>query len=287
MAGAGKGDTGEMRVEDVSSTLRSETGTKALTPVRKDIYPAIAALVANIEKEYQNSITSDEFSLVTEGWKTRRSKVMSESKRIAEARMSKICSLAIRNTLGARSPIDTLTPEETEFYDTVYDAIMKVWGALEHKKTVTIPDIAPEVEESPGKPQTAEEPAIPEAQTETPVPEEAEVPKTAVPAEATGDDCPLSEMPFIDDGPEPQENEPEIDDEDRFVPPQEREESAEVPEDPFATGEMSVIMITEHVPPFAGPERDYVLRKGDVVKMPKAMADILIGGNMAMQIRCG
>ena len=50
MAGAGQGETGDLGIEDVSSCLRSESGTKSLTPVRRDLYQAMVRLIARYDK---------------------------------------------------------------------------------------------------------------------------------------------------------------------------------------------------------------------------------------------
>lgn len=45
-----------------------------------------------------------------------------------------------------------------------------------------------------------------------------------------------------------------------------------------------VIRITEDLPTFAGPDRDYTLKKEDIVRMPKMMAQILVNGAKAVII---
>lgn len=273
MAGAGQGETGDLGIEDVSSCLRSESGTKSLTPVRRDLYQAMVRLIARYDKECEKALSDDPLSIISEGVRLRRNKAASESRRIAEIRMGKICSIAIRNSMGAKVPVESLPQEEKEFYDGVYAAVMGIWNVMDRKKKVTIPDIAPE-SEPPSRP--------PEPAVEEPAPE----PPKAEPQAKSQDEVPLSDMPFIDDGPETEE--PDFDepfDQPATLPPEEEPEAAEAPADPFADGSMSVIRITGQVPPFAGPERDYVLRKGDVVKMPTPMADILVNGSLAVRIR--
>jgi DNA replication initiation complex subunit (GINS family) len=71
---------------------------------------------------------------------------------------------------------------------------------------------------------------------------------------------------FDDDIPDPMEMEPED-----IVPP-------DMPEAPAETGdpmEPILMLILEDLPEFSGPNRDYSLKKQDLVTLPKALADVL------------
>jgi DNA replication factor GINS len=48
---------------------------------------------------------------------------------------------------------------------------------------------------------------------------------------------------------------------------------------------MVVLRITEDLPPFVGPDRDYELRREDLITMPKVMADALVRAEKAVVVR--
>ena len=45
---------------------------------------------------------------------------------------------------------------------------------------------------------------------------------------------------------------------------------------------MVTIRVTENVEPFAGADRNYSLKKEDVVRLPKSLASILVGRKLAV-----
>ena len=272
---------GELTMDDLTSLHRIEMRSGTLSDVRRDLYPAMVALMEQVNREYEKNNSADPLSIITEGANTRRMKVATMMRRVTELRMNKVASLALRNSMGAMNPVEQLPPEEREYYDKVLNASLELWNVVNRKKRVTIPDIAPEVEERPApKPVPAPEPApkVDDAKPE-PVPE----------------DVPLDQMPFIDDGPDAEMPEPPDDEfEDIQIPPEEGvevvdrtpapEPEPEMKEDLFEDESNKVIWITENIPPFSGPERDYHLKKGDVVKMPTIMADVLLGRSMATEL---
>ena len=271
---------GELTVDDLTSLHRVEMRSGTLSDVRRDLYPAMMALMDKVNREYEKNNSADPLSILTEGSNTRRMKVATMMRRVTELRMNKVASLALRNSMGAMNPVEQLPPEEREFYDRVLDASVDLWNVINRKKKVTIPDIAPETEPRP------------EPVREEPAP----VVRKKVP-EPMQDDAPLSEMPFFDDGPDQEMPEPpddaDIEDppfpEEKGVVEVDRTPAAPEPEpvreaDLFADESSKVIRMTDDVEPFSGPDRDYHLRKGDVVKMPTIMADVLLARNIAAEL---
>ena len=140
---------GELTVDDLTSLHRIEMRAGTLSDVRRDLYPAMIALMDRVNKEYEKNNSADPLSRITEGSNTRRMKVATMMRRVTELRMNKVASLALRNSMGAMNPVEQLPPEEREYYDKVLNASVDLWNVVNRKKTVTIPDIAPEMEEKP------------------------------------------------------------------------------------------------------------------------------------------
>ena len=99
------------------------------------------------------------------------------------------------------------------------------------------------------------------------------VPETAVVVEA------VSEVIDTDDIYEPDPEEaPKCEVENIPAP------SAPVKEEEYDDNSLLTIHVVEDIPEFVGPTRDYLLRKGDVVRMPAGMASVLINRKMATKI---
>ena len=65
------------------------------------------------------------------------------------------------------------------------------------------------------------------------------------------------------------------------VAAEDTEEDAD--ENPYADCfDMVTIRVTENVEPFAGADRNYSLKKEDVVRLPKSLASILVGRKLAV-----
>lgn len=268
--------------EDLTAIYRVEKKAPSLSVVRKDLYPAIARLLMGLSAEYNKQLSMDPDSLICEGANQRRKKAKQLSKEVVELRMQKICSLALRGAMGAQNVIDQLTPEEKEYYNNVLD-ISRKHGALITKMTgekkYDSPRIDPDVPskkdpvvETPSKPiqkETAVEPAVEvnfEPELEMEEPQLDNFPEDAV----NYDDNATIEEDRIFATPVPQI----VDDDLRPSGKKEKEISSH--DNPFTTNDMVLIRITENLPEFSGPDRDYRLSKEDVIMMPRVMADALI-----------
>lgn len=67
--------------------------------------------------------------------------------------------------------------------------------------------------------------------------------------------------------------------------PKEPEPIPEIEDGTTVEGETVVIRVLEDIPPFSGPERDYFLKKEDVVRLPSIMATGLINRRKAVLIK--
>ena len=274
------GITDKLTLDDLSTIARVENNSPILSSVRKDLYPAMMELYNTLVRDCDRLAADNPDSVMFDGINERRRKVQSRMKAITEKRLKKITDLALRNAIGANNPTEILTPEEKEYYDVVVEATKKHWNLLSKKKS-TIPDItkvnAPAIEE----PVIVKEEPRPEPKIETaaveitveectedltdvvaaePVEEESAVIVEEIPAEPQTDDEELRELIKVDPVPEPETL--QVDCSEEFV----------------------IIRVTQDIPPFSGPDRDYKLVKEDVVRMPSMMAAALVGRGMAVVI---
>ena len=266
--------------EDVSSLMRIEKASGQLSEVRRDLYPAMLALQERIAREIEKKdVESLDHDLLVD----RKKKLISNIKLVVEFRMNKVAAMALRGAMGTLNVVDSLPPEERKFYDEVLESAKVLWNSPhKKKKTVHIPEIIPdETEVVP----------VPEPAVQEPVGDVSELGAEDIPV--IPDEGP-TEMVGPDDVPFP--DEPGAADD---IPPIPEEElaaipmpPAEVPEEPAAEEEdenpdaecfdtVTVRMI-ESVEPFAGTERNYSLKKEDVVRLPKSLATILVSRNLAV-----
>ena len=272
----------DMKIEDVSSLMRIERASGQLSDVRRDLYPAMLALQEKVAREFENM---DVESLDYELGVDRRKKLISNIKLVVEYRMNKVAAMAVRGAMGTINVIDHLPPEERIFYEEVLEASKKLWNAPHRKKKTThIPELVPEEPEVPAAPAVV--PAAPVV-VET-IPEPPTVPDTPTEMMEPPDD--MADIMYPDEP--PAEETAEI----PPIPEEELGEAVIVTKQPEAAAEesngednpdadcfdMVTVRITENVEPFAGTERDYSLKKEDVVMLPKSLASILVGRKLAV-----
>lgn len=287
----------ELKIEDVASLVRVEKDMGPLSPVRKDLYPAMIALQEKITKECEKrDVESIEYDFAVD----RKKKLLSNIKQVVEYRMGKIASMAVRSAMGSLNSVDNLPPEERIYYDEVLEASKKLWNAPLKKKPkvrtpelvideppVTAPSISrdevrvdpvPEIVRAEPVPEPAASPFIPDLPEEMPGPDD--MGDIYIPEEELGE--PVSATPVeIPPIPEEELGEPVA----AEPAPAEAEPVEEEELNPFADNdELETIRVIETVPPFAGTERNYVLRKDEVVSLPKSLASILVGRNLAIRL---
>ncbi len=272
-----------MKFDELSSIYRTEISSTSLSTIRKDFYTAVQELIEDQSKKCDILAQENPDSIVYEGAIQRKKNILMNLRKIVEKRMDKIAGMAMRGAMGANNVIDSLTPEEKEYYNAVLEASKVFWKLSEKKRKILVsPDITKVAEPAPAK---AAEPVI----EKKPV----------------SDDIPLSEIP-MDDSPEELPPQEEIAEEEEFddqeIIPEETVQpepaAADVPAPaetvPEAVPEKTsnplegipdeeniIIRILEDLPPFSGLEWDYVLRKEDIVRMPAVLAKVLINRGMA------
>lgn len=291
----------DLEPEDISSLMRIEKASGQLSEVRRDLYPAMRALQERMTRLCEKA---DPESLDYDLKRDRKKKLASNIKLVVEYRMNKVAAMALRGAMGTLNTVDNLPPEEREFYEECLESAKKLWNSpYTVKKTVYVPDIVtgevepitepePEVKAEsvvtePAVQPAAETPAVMDEPTEMEAPpdemleamfpdeppvEEMPADIPPIPEEELSGEAPAADTPAA----EPQAEEPKAEAE-------EEQESEDTDENPYADCfDMVTVRMTETVEPFAGTERNYSLKKEDVVRLPKSLASILVGRNLAV-----
>lgn len=283
------GTLNPMKFEDLTVVYREERTKGLLSDVRTDLYPSMTTLLATLKADYERLLSEDPDSIMCEGANQRRRKAGRLVRDIVSMRMDKISCMALRASCGAQTSIDILTSEEKAFYDSVLEAARFHMGSIDRATGHVRYRIDP-IEEAPETPK----PAV----------------KKTVPAE---EPTSLKDMPVITD--EFEDVDPDIISEDDFynpyeesvqepvqtvepeikpepvVPEEEKEEIISSPsresvsDDESYDDEVVFIRILEDLPVFAGPDRDYDLKKEDLITMPRSMADALITREKAVLVK--
>lgn len=291
-------DGGDLTFEDLRYLQRNEKSAGTLCVIRRDIYPAMIALQERQTRECERYASIDIDDMKYDTAAEKKKKIVSTSKSLVELRMSKVANMALRGAMGALNVVDGLPPEEREFYENVLESAKKLWASRTKKvKTVTYPDIV-----EPEKPVATESaPRIENRIAAPPVPEpvatEMEPPADLpddmsdiyIPEEEFGDLPPIPEEELAGAPQAPAavpaaipEQEAVSEGEIAVSPP------ADEPQDdnPYAdSDELITIMLLETLPSdFSGLDRDYSLKKEDVVRMPECMASILVRKKLAVRL---
>ncbi len=294
----------DMTFDTLTSIYRVEKNSATLSTVRKDLYPAMRELFDNQAKECDRLAAASPDSIMFDGAVERKKKILLRMKMVMEVRIRKIAEMALRGAMGAVNIVDAMTPEEKEYYNAVLDLSKKHLSITNKRPKAYIPDISSDnPREAPAK---VEEPLSVKA------PEPTAEPVLTVPDDVADDDTVGTEdLMFPDDGtvPIPEDEPPEKpakipapaeytgDDDDSEddaeedpMPARMDDETVTRPvtavrNEPESEGPNVIIRVLEDLPVFSGPERDYDLKKEDIVCMPKIMANALISRQKAVQIK--
>ena len=281
-----------MSFDELSELYRVEMKSNSITQVRKDLFRAMADLLSRLRIDYDKQMSIDPESVMCEGANQRRKKAERLCKDIMHVRTQKISQMAIRGALGADNSLDMLTEGERRYYDAVLDLSWKHLSEVDRlrgrQKT-----IATRIDEPmPPSSQVAQMEPVREAPAVmTSEPKPTAVPKTDeitedvppdfddFPPEESFDDFP--DEPF-DEQPVEMPQETNFENSSKDAPEVRPETTPEVQEDELRP---VLIRILEDLPPFVGPDRDYNLKKEDLVTLPRVMADALVNSEKAMLIR--
>ena len=258
-------EDGPLTFDALSSVYRMEKSSSVLSTIRKDFYVAAQELIAAQSKECDRLAMENPDSIVYEGATQRKKQILITLRSVVEFRMTKIASMATRGAMGASNVIDSLTPEEKVYYESILEPSKEFWKLSKKKERKLV---SQDITDIPAK--TEDVPVVKEVKK---------------PVE---DDIPLSEIP-VDDFPEDMGSPAEEMIEDEIDEPIPVKETAPIdiptpvqePEQPMDEEETVVIRILEDLQPFSGPKVNYNLKKEDIVSMPSMMAQALINRGVA------
>lgn len=136
-------DLDPMTFDDLSALYRAEMTSPMLSGARKDLYPALVRLQEDTRKAYESEYSKDPDSIMCEGMNERRKKVISYIQKVIDLRMEKVAKMALRASMGADNPLDKLTSDEREYYNSVVDISKKLrTSVLKDAKRYVIPNIS-------------------------------------------------------------------------------------------------------------------------------------------------
>ena len=271
---------GPMTFDELSELYRMEMKSAALVPARRDLMQAMSALLGSLRREVDAQRARDPDSVMAEGADQRRKKAERLCKDVLDLRARKIAVMAIRGAEGGRNSMDALAPEEAEYYRGMEALSAGYLGGVDKLRTKRTVDTR--IDEPPAREAPAEPAPAPEAPQE-PFPDFPDEPfpeDDAIPDEPFDEafDAPPAEVPEPVEAPA----EPTPAQEPASVLEPVPEPASEKEPDEF---EPVLIRVLQDVPAFSGPDRDYRLSKEDVVTLPRALAEILIGREMAASVR--
>lgn len=102
--------------DDLYEVYREEMNGSALSKAREDLYPAIRGLNDRLRGEHERQYAIGPDSDMAEGAAHRLKSAERLSKEVVRIRATKICNMAFLGALGSKDAVETLTPEEREYY---------------------------------------------------------------------------------------------------------------------------------------------------------------------------
>lgn len=255
--------------EDLTEICRREQKSKYPVEVRSDFYLAVRECRDRLKKEIEREFSIDQYSLKAKLASNQLIKFQEKSQQVFEFRFAKIQSMGLRAALGNRVDLRKLTPEELEFFNLIVEIIGSKKSMLiggEFTSTRTIDNYVAPVKKEPliqevPKLEVISEPEIISDEEVLP-PEDEEV--------------------SVEDA-EPEELVPAHEDSDPSEPiPQKIEVDISSEEQPQS--DRVLVRILADIPEIAGSDRNFRLKKEDIVTLPLPIAKILIQQNAAKQI---
>lgn len=252
-----------MTFDDLSQLYRQELSSNSLTPVRRDLFKAVATLLTTLRKNYERLLAEDPESIICDGANQNFKNAENHWKKVVNTRAKKICAMAIRAAAGGDAPADILAEEEEEYYRQISEKTRELFSLVNRMRGRKTKDTTLDADFS--KPPVKKEPEPP------PAPVREEMPPI------------MDEVdePFDEPIPDPEEFT------DAFPvsePDPLKQEIGEKEEIPDAMKPVP-IRVTEDLPEFAGPERTYRLMKEDVVMLPLSLAELLANDGKAVIIK--
>ncbi len=274
--------------EDLTEVYRREQRSKAISEVRRDFYPAMRECLEKLKRESEREFSADQFSTKAKLASNQLMKFQEKSAQVFEFRMGKILDMALRAAEGSKIETSRLTVEEREIYD-------RVFTLLKERRSILI-------ESGKARPADAEEPTMVAAKVPDMIVEANREEEEFDPSENHEEPIPMATAPILP----PPVKAPVPPSAPTVVRP--AAEAARTPDVPPATvpspppqkapapapveaaqkaPDFVVLRILEDIPAFAGPDRNYRLKKEDLVSLPPPIAKALIARKKAVGIQFG
>lgn len=238
----------ELSYDDITEIRRVEMNSGILTRIRPDFYQAANRMLKQ-NNEARNKLLVENPDMY-DGINSRYRKLSTMLEDIIRFRSNKIWCSALRCAPTGKPVIpENITEEEKRLFDAVFAIAKEQFALMSTEKTTFTPDIEHAHEIS------KEEPPA-EVKHESVVPTSAETPVDAIPPISTEEEKEFGEPPILVSM-----------------------------EDTMIQDEEVIVRVLSDVPTFSGPERDYTLKKEDVVRLPSIMASALINRKMAVLVK--
>ncbi len=241
--------------DHLTEVYRKEQRTKNVSDVRKDLYVIIRQRLDELRRDSEREFAMDQFSTRAKLAANQLTKFQEKADQVFDFRMEKILAMALRAAQGNRVETNRLTAEEVDIFDRVAALLRERRAALLSGRGVSEKHVPEPLAEAPY--------AAFEAPSALPV-RPIEVPD--VPDTQDAEDEEMLEEEVVPDDPLP-------------VPPEPQMPAPDLPSD------IVVLRILEDVPPFAGPGRDYHLKKEDLVCLPPLIAKALVARKKAAMVQ--
>ena len=250
--------------EDITEIYRREKKSKYPVEVRPDFYHAIKEYRDRLKGEVEREFSIDRYSLKAKLASNQLIKFQETTQQVFEFRFSKIQAMGLRAALGNKIDLRKLTPEESEFFNLIVEIISSkksiLIGEENRSNRKSLDDI---VKLASSNPAPQKEPSIVQA-----VEEELQDTDERLP-ELKEEFVPEEEVIGSEDTPilEPLDEE--------IVSEENKHSDAE---------NFTLVRVLEEIPEIAAINRNFKLRKEDVVMLPTQIANILIKQKVAISI---
>ena len=270
---------------------REKSSTQLWEGVRADLYVATAELFKAQRMECDEELRKDPESIRSENVSNQIIRTKRLFKDIVNIRMDKICKMALRGADRADNKVDSLTKEEKEYYDKILLASQEhssVINRLCGSASYRIPDVSA----PPVKPVAPARQAVPQPEPIMDDPDEEPLNGSM---EVHIDTVPEDGVVMIDHNPDLDEPDMDMDIPDDaldsamqkgFPAPSEKlaEPQIQEPEQKAEDDKLMLVRILADLPTIAGPDRNYDLRKEDLVRLPEMFANVLLNRNLALKV---
>lgn len=257
--------------ESITQVYREERSKKGLVPLPKDFYENMRAYISELQKRCDEEDAKAPHSPKSIILHDELKKALKKRDEIWKIRMRKLVTFASSKLMGASIDKKPMTVEEQRIFEDIMNILKggtdEVYGLVEAK---AMEDIVSHMEEEPREEpeRTPQEPAAEieeERRIEEPTPEK---PKAKEQSSLKIDGAWTAKK----------EAKTEL----KAAQTVEKKDEVERPK----SDELAV-QILEDLPPLAGKNVNYHLRKDDVVTLPKEIASVLCKKNKAKMIEIG